>query len=339
MTSISALKQSPKIKSIAKFLVRSLTVILILILAVTTYLFIPISDVKPTQIGPQISNYDQAIQKFAILQAKDGTDIISDCRSAVLSHGKKTSKAIVLFHGFTSCPKQFDQFSQLLFEQGYNVLMPRLPFHGLNDLNTRDQNKLEASQILNLTQESVMIASGLGENVETFGLSGGGVMSLWAGLNLSQVSKSVVVSPIIRPYLTKDYPLNPVIKILDTAPDQYVYWDDQLKDKAEFAPYAYKGFSTKALAQFLKIGSTVVKQISTNPNSRAKFILITSEIDQAVDNSLAVAVFDSLKAQAKITQTHFFTKTDNIPHDSIDPRNTAGNTAFVYPKVLEWIQD
>ncbi len=289
--------KNAKIKLCFKILARFLTLTLILALLLVDYLFIPINEINPTQTDLSTLSYFEAAEKFGILQSRDDANIRLECRSTLLTHCQKTLKSIVLFHGFTNCPKQFNQFSQLLFDQGYNVLIPIPPFHGLNDLNTRDQNKLKAAQILDLTQASVAIASGLGQQVETFGLSGGGVMSLWAGLNLPQVSKAIVVSPIMKPYATKDFPLNPVIKILQNIPDQYIYWDGELKDKAEFSLYAYKGFSTKAIAQFLEIGNTVLKQIQTKKTTNAKFILITSDTDQAVDNSMASSVLKLLKTR------------------------------------------
>jgi carboxylesterase len=330
---------NPKIKKTLSILTKILAVFLGFCLIFIGYLFLPLSQVKPTQDLGETLNYQVALDHFNRLQAQDGAGIRSECKTTLLDHGQKTAKSIVLFHGFTSCPKQYDEFSQLLFEQGYNVLIPRLPFHGLEDLSTRDQNKIQAVDILNLATESVKIASGLGDEVDVLGLSGGGVMALWAGLNLKQVSKSVVISPIVQPYLAKIYPQNPTVRLLQTIPDQYIFWDNKLKEKAEFAPYAYKGFSTKALSQFLAVAQTIIQQVEANQTTNTKFTLITSDIDQAVDNNIAKTVFQKLEKQGKITQTHVFTATENIPHDAIDPRNKAGNIKYVYPKLMQWIQE
>ena len=329
---------NPKTRQILKIISKTLITFLGLGLVFVGYLFLPLAQVSSSQNIEQTSSYSTAMTRFEKLQAQDDAQIRSECKSTLLNHGQKTDKVIVLFHGFTSCPKQFDQFSYLLFEQGYNVLIPRLHYHGMEDLATRDQNKIQASEILNLTAQSVAIASGLGDKVEVLGLSGGAVMALWAGLNLPNVSKVMAVSPILKPYLAKNFPQNPTVKLLEIIPDRYIFWDEELKEKAEFAPYAYKGFSSKALSQFLNIGQTVLQQIDTNISSQTEFILVTSDIDKAVDNNLSKIVFEKLQSGGKITQTHVFNSQDNIPHYSIDPRNKAGNIKLTYPKIIAWLE-
>jgi len=48
-------------------------------------------------------------------------------RTELLTHGVRTPRVIVLFHGVTNCPAQFDSLGRLLYERGANVLIPRLP--------------------------------------------------------------------------------------------------------------------------------------------------------------------------------------------------------------------
>ena len=62
--------------------------------------------------------------------------MIDPCLSRLLTHGEKTERAVVLVHGLTNCPKQWELFGQEAFRRGWNVLILRLPEHGLGDRET-----------------------------------------------------------------------------------------------------------------------------------------------------------------------------------------------------------
>ena len=38
--------------------------------------------------------------------------------------------SVMLFHGYSSCPQQYDELSAQLADKGYNVFIPLLPVHG-----------------------------------------------------------------------------------------------------------------------------------------------------------------------------------------------------------------
>jgi len=65
--------------------------------------------------------------------------------------------------------------------------------------------------------------------------------------------------------------------------------------------------------------------------------LFTPEVDPAVYNQETFKVFENLKNQGVNLKIESFSKSENIPHDSIDPRNKDGKIDIVYPKILEWI--
>jgi alpha-beta hydrolase superfamily lysophospholipase len=55
------------------------------------------------------------------------------CGYALRDHGRRTERAIVLIHGFTNCPAMYRQLAEQLHKDGANVLVPRLPRHGLEN--------------------------------------------------------------------------------------------------------------------------------------------------------------------------------------------------------------
>ena len=69
------------------------------------------------------------------------------CRTRLFAHGRRTARAVVLFHGFTNCPRQFEALGRLLHERGDNVLIPRQPRHGLADRMSEDLAALTAPEL------------------------------------------------------------------------------------------------------------------------------------------------------------------------------------------------
>src|SRR5579875_3395433 len=93
-----------------------------------------------TTLSPPVvpaKDYAEALEQFAALQALDDDEVNPVCRSALLDHGRRTDRAIVLIHGMTNCPQQYAQFGKLLHDKGFNVLIPRMPKNGLKDRNTK----------------------------------------------------------------------------------------------------------------------------------------------------------------------------------------------------------
>ena len=81
-----------------------------------------------------VTSYERAVADLAaIRQEERHAGVIPACLSRVMTHGAKTENAIVLVHGLTNCPKQWELFGREIFARGWNVLILRLPEHGLGD--------------------------------------------------------------------------------------------------------------------------------------------------------------------------------------------------------------
>jgi alpha-beta hydrolase superfamily lysophospholipase len=122
-------------------------------------------------------SYAEAMTRVSALQARDDATVRPDSGSRLWTHGAQTARAIVFYHGYTNAPPQYNLLGEQFFQAGYNVLVPRLPHHGLQDPLTTDQMNLTAEELITLTQETTDIAFGLGERVTIAGLSCGGVMA------------------------------------------------------------------------------------------------------------------------------------------------------------------
>ena len=74
---------------------------------------------------------------------------------------------IVLIHGFTSCPEMYDELAAELASMGANVVIPRLPHHGLADRMTDELRHLSAAEMAATASEALEIAAGLGSTPRT----------------------------------------------------------------------------------------------------------------------------------------------------------------------------
>src|SRR5215471_21616458 len=108
-------------------------------------------------------DYDEALKRFAVMQALDGPAVNPVCHSTLLTHDAPTEQVIVLVHGITNCPRQFVQLAPLFFERGYNVLIPRIPWNGFADQSGLAMERLTARALRAFGDEIVDIARGLGE--------------------------------------------------------------------------------------------------------------------------------------------------------------------------------
>ena len=102
----------------------------------------------------------------------EGSDLNPVCRSILLTHGIRTERAVFFFHGLTNCQQQFRELGQIFFDMGDNVLILRLPRHGMPDRKVENLSPLKAEELRDCADTSVDIACGLGQKVYVCGLSG-----------------------------------------------------------------------------------------------------------------------------------------------------------------------
>ena len=69
---------------------------------------IPVPSSHP---GP-VTSYAGVEQRISELQAREPPGMNPDCRFQLLTHGAKTARALILVHGYTTCPAQFQLLVQ-----------------------------------------------------------------------------------------------------------------------------------------------------------------------------------------------------------------------------------
>src|SRR5437868_14139511 len=133
------------------------------------------------------ADYAEALRLVDSLRAADSPAIAPECATLLLSHGARTTRVVVLLHGLTNCPAQFDSLARIAYARGANVLVPRLPPHGFADHMTDELARVDADELCRFTDRVLDAAAGLGDSTTVSGLSIGGVMAAWAAQERSDV--------------------------------------------------------------------------------------------------------------------------------------------------------
>lgn len=285
----------------------------LLILAVVAVYVWPLGS-PALQRGPahEAVSFDRAVD-MARAQIRADTDdrqVKPDCRSILDEHGHKTRRSVLLLHGYTDCPSQFRTLATMLYDEGYNVYVPRAPDNGTR--NPGDAAHVTAQGLVAYASTAVQIAGGLGESSGVIGLSGGGVLATWAAYYRPKVVKRLLVlSPFYSPNSSKaaDWELKPLIVL---------YGFGILPDRTGF------GFSYHGLAQYLRIVRNYPDRPATQLQDAA---LVVSRGDGEINEDLARKRMLQLDPK-----THEFVppKSWGLSHDIVTPRDLNGHSAALY---------
>ncbi|WP_445633189.1 Alpha/beta fold hydrolase [Nostoc sp. DSM 114161] len=227
------------------------------------------------------------------------------CRSKFLIHPEFTSKVFLFLHGFTAGPYQFEPLGKAFFNKGYNVLIPLQPGHGRSG-NWSRQNPPPLPTDIQIYQQFLLewlqIAKTLGEQVVIGGLSSGGTLAAWLGLEHPQEIDRAL---LFAPFFGSRYSLfDGLIKILP------IYFEWFNKD----APgnFGYKGFRLKALRIFLQLGEEVLEKAQSSVC--APVLMVCSEADTAVSRSKHQEFFRRVVKQQPKSWYYCFDDSLHIEH-------------------------
>ncbi len=284
-------------------------------------------------------SYRAALARVEAMQAGEGEAIRPLARTIWMTHGRKRAQSLVLFHGLTSSPRQFAALGERFHALGYNVLIPRVPYHGYHDRMSREHARLTAEQLVTLVDEAVDIAQGVGERVTVAGLSMGGTLSGWAAQARADVGVAALLSPALGLYPIPD-PLTPLaVRLARVLPNRFLWWDATLRAEAPGPPHAYPRFSTRALAETLRLGLALQQQARHSKPAAAAILALLNPADRSVSNTLTRTLLQQWQERGKQSlYLYEFDPTLDLPHDLIDPAQPDQQVEVVYPLLLELLQ-
>jgi esterase/lipase len=321
-----------------RFWTAVLVVVGSLLLVVAVMNFLPVS-VDDASVSNPAGSYEEAMARVQAIQAEEtaGGTINPVCESTVMTHDAKTESAIILLHGFTSCPEQFRALGEQFFDLGYNVYIPRLPHHGNADRDGQALLKTTAEELAAFARESTDIAQGLGDRVVVSGLSGGGTLTTWIAQEHAEVDRAVAVAPFLGiGFIPR--PLNrAVARIADDIPNIEMWWDPRSKaDNPNTAAYAYPNYPLHGLAEYLRLGFAMQDNARREKPAVASIFVINNAHDDSVNNDVTARLTDAWRSHgATLLETFEFEDALGLPHDLITPTRENGDPALVYPIILD----
>lgn len=281
------------------------------------------------------SDYAEALARLEQLAALDDDRISPVCRTRGLLHGQPTEQVVILVHGLTNCPQQWAPFADVLYKRGCNVLLPRMPRHGLADRMTTEPSRLRAEELRDFADRTVDIAAGLGRQVTFVGLSAGGIVGAWAAQYRSEVERAILISPSLGFGRYAQWLQHLFMHLMLALPDVETHYFSRT-DRA--MPYAYVGWSSKALGEVLRLGVATARAAVQARPACQHLVVITNANDVAVSNQLTRQLVSLWQARGlRRVEFYEFEREQRLEHDLIDPNNPHQRVDLVYPILLDLI--
>jgi carboxylesterase len=300
----------------------------------TAVLYLSLATALPTSVrslGPHprpARDYEAATQLAPVLQRADTAAAIGG-ESIMLLHGRRTPRAIVLFHGLTNSPRQFRQLAATLYDCGDNVFVPRLPQHALRGADAEVLGRLTAEELRDVADAAIDLARGLGDTVVVLGLSLGGDVAAWTAQFRPEVYRAVIVSPALGLGHVSSAVATPMMNLILRIPN---YSKNQAPDTLR--PDRTLGWSTRAVGQMLRLGAAVRRAADKGaPMARDIRVLLNAH-DRTVNRAAINELVAQWSATGGSVSMFEFPDSLRLPHDVMDPDEATGNTGATYPVLL-----
>jgi alpha-beta hydrolase superfamily lysophospholipase len=280
--------------------------------------------------------YADAVAELRRIASDERNDpaIDPECRSIALLHGRRTPRAIVLWHGFTNCPRQFAELGRLFFERGYNVYIPLIPRHGRRDRMTDALEDLRAGELKMAAVAAARLALWLGESADTAGLSLGGVLAAWLAQQ-ARIGTAMAIAPFFAlPWFSHNVNLF-VANLALQFPNQWLWWDPRLKEQTR-PLHAYPRYPSHALATLMLFGESVFRLADRAAPLAERCVLVVNDKDPAVNNKVSDQLWTRWLQHGEMVQTYTFTDLAER-HDIIEPATYPDAPRLVYPVLVDLI--
>ncbi len=281
--------------------------------------------------------YFEGIRIAGAIKDLDGPNVNPLCRSRLYTHGRRVERSLVLLHGFTNCPQQFDALGNQFYERGWNVFIPRYPRHGYTDRLNTTIAELRSDHLLAVANRAAEAGSALGERLTVAGLSLGGILTGVVAQNREDVRRAVLIAPMLGLRPIPGPALSVLTQVAKRMPNLYVWWNRREKDRIG-PPYGYPRFSTHAYAALFETGRQLIAAARKSAPRSRSIAVVTNAAEPRLDNRFTYRLVESWRAHGASVETYEFPASDRLPHDLIDPGNPAQNTELVYPTVTRLIE-
>jgi esterase/lipase len=277
-------------------------------------------------------SYEDAINRIVMRQQADDRVAAPGGRTILMTHGARTARIVVLFHGLTNSPRQYEHLGAVLYEAGDNVYIPRLPHHAERNGNAKTLASLTAEELRACADSAVDAAQGLGDTVVVAGVSAGGTITAWVAQNRPDVRRAVIVAPLLEIGRVPSFLGAPLMNLALHIPN---LTRNQSPDSLR--PDRELGVSTRAIAQVLRLGVAVREAAdSTAPRTRDIMFVVNAN-DHTVKTAPAVALARRWARSGATAVVYQFPRSNGLPHDIAEEAHPNADPALVYPTLEAFI--
>ncbi|HEY2376030.1 MAG TPA: alpha/beta fold hydrolase [Gemmatimonadaceae bacterium] len=228
--------------------------------------------------------YSRAVAAIARRQAVDDSVAVPGARSILLTEGTKAPRVIVLLHGLTDSPRQFEALAYLLRADGNNVYVPRLPRHALRGGSVSALSGLTEMELRAAADSAVDEARGLGDSLVIVGLSMGATMGAWIAQE-RQVTRVVLIAPAIEPGVIPSLLDRPLVGLADHLPSITRPWPTDTT-----RPDREPGFNSRAAAAIFELGRFVLSEATSSAPRTRDIVVLVNASDRTVKESATEAL-------------------------------------------------
>jgi esterase/lipase len=274
-------------------------------------------------------DYGDATARVERRKGSEDSVVVRGLGSILMTHGWRTSRVYLLFHGFTDVPTQFEAVGKALFADGANVYIPRLPHHGERVAPVRALGRVRADELRAFGDSSVDIARGLGDSVVVVGLSAGGVIAGWIAQTRRDVRRAVLIAPAIGAGRVSDDDALALVLLASRLPD--VTRTNAPTDST--LPEYVQGVSTHGLAEVLSLGHRVRDDAEKKPPGVKDIAFLLSERDQTVSEEAALDLAQRWFDRGAAVTVFRFPNSVGLPHNIMEVSSRGGNPDVAFPVV------
>ncbi|HEX3549737.1 MAG TPA: alpha/beta fold hydrolase [Candidatus Elarobacter sp.] len=241
--------------------------------------------------------------------------------------------AVVLLHGLTNSPPQYDRLGSVLHARGHAVIVPRMPYHGYRDRLTDAIARMRAIELEAAALEAVTIAARCGERVAVAGISVGATLAGWLAAR-TRIDTALAVAPFCGLRQLRGSLNDRLGALLCAAPNAFGWWDPREKERQP-PPHGYPRFATRALGESLRI-STELDAAPPGPCAR-RAVLVLNANEPIVNNAHAERRFAPLRERGVVYDRVVLHGLPKI-HDIVEPAIPQARTDLVYPALIELLE-
>ncbi|MDE2571514.1 MAG: alpha/beta hydrolase [bacterium] len=283
--------------------------------------------------------FREALARLDRLRARDDGEVAEHSRTRAYVHAEPARRVTLFLHGLTSAPPQFAELAEGLHRRGHNVLVPRMPRHGLRDRMTDALADLRAAELREAAAEATAIARGLGARLTVAGFSMGGTLAAWLGQRCAEIDHAVSIAPFLG-FAALPPAMGPACGLaLRALPNRFMWWDPRLRERSAQTEHGYPRFASRALGAVLEIAAQTQGLAQREPPAARRLTLVLNAHETSVNNAAAHRLGARWLERAPERASIVVWRHLPWSHDIIEPAVSGSYAPLVNPLIVELIDD